>query len=269
MPTNTCSILISTGSNKGKKCRDINKYCRHRKTKCSVCGEEFSHLSSYQRHQRTTHSPPGPARKKIAVKHKHRVKDADSEGAAHYREMKQELQQLREEYRKVSARVDKVEQEPKNITLLISDEKIFIGLVKKMGGEKSATKFLLDNMDHKDSINIVEKMYLEGVEKNRYPIACAEDYKFRYLNRSGDIVDDKGGIKIVSTLENEIHTALIEANTHLIHDCVLNDDNVTLYNVYDIGSLHEQLGNYRKMDSRQLREDLAKKVYNTSHPFFQ
>jgi hypothetical protein len=112
-------------------------------------------------------------------------------------------------------------------------------------------------------------MYLEGIEKSHYPIACADDYKFRYLNHSGGIVDDDGGNKIVSKLENEIHSALIEANTRLIHECVDNDDNITLYNVYDIGTLQEQLGNYRSIDMEQFRADLAKQVYNTAHPFFQ
>lgn len=262
MPSNTCEIIIATGSNKGKRCSDINKYCRHQKTKCDMCGEEFSHKSSYQRHRKISHPVvASEKKKKISVIKKTSVHPD-------YDEMKQELQQLREDYRRVTARVNKVEQEPKNITVVIGDEKIFMGLVKKMG-EKVATKFLLENMDHKDSINIVDKMYLEGVEKNRYPIACADDYKFRYLSHSGSIVDDDGGIKIVSTLENEIHSALIEANTRLIHECVDNNDNITLYSVYDIGTLQEQLGNYRMIDTQQFRDDLAKKVYNTSHPFFQ
>jgi hypothetical protein len=179
----------------------------------------------------------------------------------HYVEMQQELEQLR-------ARVNKVEQEPKNITVVIGDEKIFMGLVKRMGNEKVATQFLLENMDYNDSINIIDKMYLEGIPKNRYPIACSDDYKFRYLNHSGDIVDDKGGIKIVSTLEREIHRALIEANSKLIHECVNNDDNITLYNVYDIGTLQTQLGNYRSAVTTKFRDDLARKVYNTEHPFF-
>lgn len=257
MPTNTCDIIIATGSNKGKRCSDINKYCRHEKTKCDICGEEFSHKSSYQRHRKSSH----PSYKtKVEVSKK---------PVPNYHEIQKELQQLREDFYKVTARVNKVEQEPKNITVVIGDEKIFMGLVKRMGGEKVATRFLLENIDHKDSINIVDKMYLEGIERDRYPIACADNYKFRYLSHSGSIVDDDGGIKIVSTLENEIHSALIEANTRLIHECINNNDNVTLYNVYDLGTLQEQLGNYRGIDSRQLREDLAKKVYNTSHPFFQ
>jgi uncharacterized C2H2 Zn-finger protein len=256
-PTNTCDIIITTGNNTGKKCRDINKYCRHEKTTCDICGEQFGHKSSYLRHVKQAHPPE---KKKIVVKPK---------VSQEYIEMQQELQKLREDYMKVTARVDKVEQEPKNITVVIGDERIFMGLVKRMGDEKMATKFLLENMDHNNSINIVDKMYLEGVEKNRYPIACAGDYKFRYLNHSGDIVDDKGGIKIVNTLEQEIHRALIEANTRLIHQCVDSGDNLMLYSVYDIGTLQEQLGNYHKSDKMKFRDDLAKKVYNKSHPFFQ
>lgn len=267
MPTNTCDIIIATGTNKGKKCCEINKYCRHQKTTCDLCGEKFSHKSSYQRHRKVIHAAASASegKKKVKIQPKRRNEDSN------VIKMQQELQKLREDYLKVTARVNKVEQEPKNITVVIGDEKIFMGLVKRMGDEKMATKFLLENMDYRDSINIVNKMYLEGVEKNRYPIACAGDYKFRYLNRSGDIVDDKGGTQIVSTLENEIHRALIEANARLIHECIDNNDNVTLYNVYDIGTLQNQLGNYKSnyYDAQKFRDDLAKKVYNTSHPFFQ
>jgi hypothetical protein len=265
MPLNNCDIIIATGSNKGKSCRDINKYCRHQKTKCDACGEEFSHKSSYHRHCKQVHPPQ---KRKVAVLKKVTPPSTpimplhhQHHHHQHYVEMQQELEQLR-------ARVNKVEQEPKNITVVIGDEKIFMGLVKRMGNEKVATQFLLENMDYNDSINIIDKMYLEGIPKNRYPIACSDDYKFRYLNHSGDIVDDKGGIKIVSTLEREIHRALIEANSKLIHECVNNDDNITLYNVYDIGTLQTQLGNYRSAVTTKFRDDLARKVYNTEHPFF-
>lgn len=255
MPKNTCNIMIMTGSNKGKLCTDINKYCRHQKTTCSTCGEEFSHKSSYQRHLKSIHPP---IRKKINVVKKENKRMID---------MEEEIKLLKEQFINVSSRVNKVEQEPKNITVVIGDEKIFMGLVKRMG-EKKATKFLLENIQHKDSINIVDKMYLEGIEKNRYPIACTDNHRFRYLNHSGDIVDDNDGIKIVSKLANEIHSALIEANTHLIHECVGSGDDMTLYNVYDIGGIQEQLGEYRGKSTKRFRDDLAKKVYNSSHPFF-
>lgn len=282
MPFNTCDMIIVTGSNKGKRCCDINKYCRHQKTKCDLCGEEFNHKSSYQRHIKTVHGHGCTQRRKVTVTRKEPVpghqaqghqaqghQDQGQSGTRTLEEVTRQLQQLRAEFDQVNARVHKVEQEPKNITVVIGDENIFMGLVKRLGGEKLATKFLLENMDHKDSINIVDKLYLEGVEKNQYPIACADNYRFRYLSHSGNIVDDDGGTKIVSTLENEIHSALIEANTRLIHECIDNDDNVTLYNVYNLGTLQEQLGNYRRLDTQKFRDDLAKKVYNTSHPFFQ
>jgi hypothetical protein len=278
MPVNLCEIIVSTGTNKGKRCCDINKYCRHQKTNCSLCGEAFSHKSSYLRHRKTVHGDrPDPIGSSIDPSidpttdpHPKRAvnirpKSDDSETT----QLRKELMQLKEDFQKVTARVNKVEQEPKNITVVIGDEKIFMGLVKRMGNEKVVTKFLLENMDHKHSINIVEKMYLEGIDKNRYPIACADNYRFRYLSLSGAIIDDDGGDKIVSTLENEIHSALIEANTRLIYECIDNDNNVMLYNVYNLNSMQEQLGNYRGVDTQQLREDLAKKVYNTSHPFFQ
>lgn len=250
--TNTCDIVITTGNNIGKLCRDINKYCRHKHMHCKLCDELFSHKSSYERHLRLTHKV---AKKTPKIVKKSRIND-----------LEKELKLLRQHYIGVSERVDKVEREPRNI-IVIGDEKIFISLVKKMG-EHHAMEFLLDNIEHKDSINIVEKMYLEGVDKNRYPIACTDNYKFRYLNHSGDIVDDRGGGKIVSKLKNEIHSALIEANSQLIHSCVDTGDNIKLYNVYDIRNIQTQLGHYRDNDTGSFRDDLAKKVYNKTHPFF-
>lgn len=258
MPVNLCEIIVSTGTNKGKRCCDINKYCRHQKTVCPSCGEEFSHKSSYLRH-RKVHTSEHNGKRSVTVKPKHTEPDETTQ-------LRKELMQLKADFKKVTDRVNKVEKEPKNITVVIGDEKIFMGLVKRMGSEKAVTKFLIENMDHKHSINIVEKMYLEGVDKNRYPIACADNYRFRYLSVSGAIVDDDGGDKIVSTLENEIHSALIEANTRLIYECMDNNNNIMLYN---LNGMQEQLGNYRGVDTQQLRDDLAKKVYNTSHPFFQ
>ena len=41
-----------------------------------------------------------------------------------------------------------------------------------------------------------------------------------------------------------------------------------LYNVYDIGTIQNRLQKYREGNKTKLRDDLAKKVYNQSHPFF-
>lgn len=250
--TNTCTIPIATGINKGKICKDINKYCRHKKVICDICKEEFSHKSSYERHRKFSHPN---IKKKIVINKRNKMN-----------ELEQELATLKKQYHSVNARVDKVEQEPKNI-IVIGDVKIFMGLVNKLGDEQKATQFLLDNMEHTKRINIVDKMYLEGVDKNRYPIACTDNYKFRYLNNSGDVVDDKDGVTIIPRLENEIHSALIEANTHLIHQHVKGGQITT--DVYDMGNVQEQLSCYRKAcDNIKFRNELAKKVYNTSHPFF-
>ena len=254
MSINTCDIEITTGINKGKLCRDINKYCRHKKSICEICKEEFSHRSSYLRHKKIAHGE----KQKVAIVKRDKVK-----------EMEKELELLKKQFLSVTKRMDKVECEPKNITVVIGDEKIFMGLAKRLGNETRASNFLLDNIEHKNSINIVDKMYLEGLERNKYPIACSDNYKFRYLNNSGDIVDDKGGIQIATKLENEIHSALIEANTHIITECMDKNDNTKLYNVYNIGTIQEKLGSYRdNCDKVKLRNDLARKVYNTEHPFF-
>ena len=259
--SNSCDMMIMTGNNKGKLCKDINKYCRHHKTRCETCGETFGHKSSYLRHIKVSHPL-------VTKKVKIRVVKKEHEDNTRMSEMEKEIKFLKEQFSTVAERVNKVEQEPTHITVVIGDETIFMGLVKRMGGAKSATKFLLENIKHKDSINIVDKMYLEGVEKNHYPIACTDNYKFRYLNHCGDIVDDNDGVKIVSKLENEIHSALIEANTHLITEYIGSGDDRMLYNVHDIGGIQEQLGSYRGKSTQCLRDDLAKLVYNSAHPFF-
>lgn len=300
---NTCTIPVMTGSNKGKLCKDINRYCRHKKTICDICKEEFSHKSSYERHRRLAHISK---KKKVCVvkkpepmiKMKVGIEDPDAglgpglgldldpdtqrviqRERERVDDLVKELSELREKYETVSKRMGRVEREPKNITVVIGDEKIFHGLVKKLGDELRASKFLLENIAKKNCINIVDKLYLEGVEKDRYPIACADDYQFRYLNGSGDIVDDTGGKIILTKLQNEVHSALIEANTCMINEQLGNSDDGqggsgsgsvgTLYDVYDLGHIQHQLGNYRgEEETEKLRDDLARRVYNVSHPFF-
>lgn len=290
---NTCTIPVMTGSNKGKLCKDINRYCRHRKTICEICKEEFSHKSSYERHRRVAHVQK---KKKVCIIKKPEPKltsgyddlgsdlDPDTRRVIERErermdDLARELDELREKYETVSKRMGKVEREPKNITVVIGDEKIFHGLVKKLGDELRASKFLLENIAKKNCINIVDKLYLEGVEKDRYPIACADDYQFRYLNGSGDIVDDNGGKKILTKLKNEVHSALIEANTCMINEQLGNmdcDDGQSdtgrvskLYDVYDLGHIQHQLGSYRDdEETDKFRDDLARRVYNVEHPFF-
>jgi len=171
-------------------------------------------------------------------------------------------EEMRELKRQVHERIDKVEQEPKNI-IIIGDEKMFHTLTNKFGSDGKAMQFLLDNITPEKSIDIVDKLYLEGVETDRFPIACTDGYRFRYLSRSGKIVDDKGGRKIVSKLESEIHTAMVEANSKLLREAGQHRT------VYDIASLQEQVATYRAHgDQMKFREVLAKKVYNKGHPFF-
>ena len=255
--SNHCEIIITTGPNTTKMCKNVNKYCRHKQVICHLCQTVFGHQSSLDRHIQKNHKE----RKKIRVVKKDKIS-----------EIQKELEELKQKYEKqynaVSERIEKVENEPRNI-IVIGDEQIFFGLVNKMGKQR-AMSFLLDNLNPKDSINIIDKMYLEGIDRNEYPIACIDDYKFRYLNHSGDIVDDKGGNKIVSKLEKDIHTAMIEANNSLIHHFVSVDDNVPLFNVYNIGEIQQKLGSYNNCkDSDKLRNALAKRVYNTEHPFFR
>lgn len=249
--SNSCTIPIATGINKGKLCRDINKYCRHRASTCDVCGEIFRHRSSLDRHKINKH----PQKKVVDYKKKTGAKVSIEE----YNQLQTEMQELR---RQVNERIDKIEQEPKNI-IIIGDEKMFYSLSKKLGGDDKAMQFLFSNISPDNSIDIVDKLYLEGVEKDKYPIACTDGYRFRYLNRSGQIVDDKGGTKIVSKLGSEIHTAMVEANSKLLREAAQHR------NIYDIALLQQQVLAYRKrVDQMKLREDLARKVYNSRHPFF-
>jgi len=176
-----------------------------------------------------------------------------------YKKLQSELRILRQQ---MNDRIDKVEQEPKNI-IIIGDETMFKSLTNKFGSDEKAMEFLLSNIKPERNIDIVNKLYLEGIERNRYPIACTDGYRFRYLNRSGKIVDDKGGRKIVSKLESEIHCALVEANSKLLKDA---EQHCMIYN---IESLQNQIYKYRALgDHMKFREVLAKTVYNEGHPFF-
>lgn len=277
MSANTCTISISTGANKGKLCKDVNRYCRHQPCCCDICDEKFSHKSSMERHKLHKHRvskvqcPAASRNKTAATKSRKKINPVKKDKIS---ELQREMAQLKENYqtldKQLKERMTKIEQEPKNINniIIIGDEKIFHALTKKLGSDDQAMQFLLKNTTPDKGIDIVDKLYLEGLDKDDYPIACTDGYKFRYLNRSGKIVDDSGGIKIVTKLENEIHTALIEANTKLINNYI-DSNGDGLYNVYDIGDLQNKIGEYLHIsDQEKFRDDLARKVYNDKHPFF-
>jgi hypothetical protein len=171
------------------------------------------------------------------------------------------VDQLRDE-------IDDLRKQPKvqinNLTVITDD--IFGKIVGQMG-EQEGVKFLLDSLDNEgECLNIVDKVYLSGKDKNQYPIACKNKNHFRFLGPNYDVVDDIGGDLIVSKITNSVQNAILRASADLMQGHVQGGDE----SLYDMRSVHDRIKRLPTEDQRKrLREGLAIKVSNPTHPFFQ
>jgi hypothetical protein len=268
---NTCQTIIQTGPNKGKLCYEVNRYCRHKYVSCPYCNKEFSHKSSMERHISTTCSHKIPILPKPATSIVSNIGPPSVPEVDFLKEkvflLEKQLDHLRSQFGDVNRRVDEVEREPRQI-IVIGDQNILNVLTAKLGGnEDMAINFLAQHVGSLKRMEVVNKLYLEGVEPDCYPIACKENYHFRYLDRENHIVDDHGGEMIVKHLGEQIQEAILEASNKLVTKYLDDSDepNDELLNTVHI--LQNNLVNNH--DKKEFRDMLAQRVYHSKHPFFQ
>ena len=245
-------MIITKGNNKGKICKDANKWCKHKRVYCEFCKRTFSYQHSYNGHICVNHKsrfpgPPAPPPEKIKILLKPVAPVAPV--ASETQELKEMMYQLKNE-------INEIRNQPKvliNNLTVISDD-IFTKVVTQMG-EQEGVKFLLDSFLHEgECLNIVDKLYLSGKDKNEYPIACRGNNHFRFLGPNRNVVDDVGGELIVSKITGSVQNAVLRA----AEDTQL----------YDISYLQERIKELPK-GKEKLRDGLAIKVANPTHPFFQ
>lgn len=233
---NTCTLIITKGLNKGKLCKDVNQWCKHKKVTCDRCNKIFSYQHTYAAHVCTV-----AHQIKIIVKPKPLNPQIPTVTELH------------------QSKITK-------LTVIADD--LFGQIVNQMG-KHEGMKFLLDSMDD-ECVDIIDKVYLSGKDKNQYPIACINKSHFRFLGSRHDVIDDVRGDLIVSKITNSIQNAFLKAIADLIQGHVEDDLIDALYRTYDIRSVHKRIKQLSTTEQRErLRQGLANKVTNPSHPFFQ
>lgn len=260
---NTCTMVITKGINKGRLCKDMNRWCKHKKVFCDKCKRTFSYQHSYNAHACMT------AKTKVRIKVNAKTKTQPAAPtpleALDTMELKNMVHQLRGE-------IDEIRKQPKvqinNLTVITDD--IFNRIVSQMG-EQEGVKFLLDSLNNEaECLNIVDKVYLNGRDKNQYPIACKDNNHFRFMGPDYDVVDDIGGDLIVSKITSSVQNACLKASADLIHEHVEGNETESLYKQYDILTVQDRIKRLPTASQRErLKAGLAIKFTNPTHPFFQ
>lgn len=276
--TNTCTVIITKGANKGKLCKDIHKWCKHKSITCSTCNRTFRYQHTYDSH--TCEIKPKKGKIKVATskpepKLKINIRQRkDNTHVTHVDtgDQQSETQKLRQMVDQLKGEIDQMKNQPKtveihNLTVITDD---IFGKIASELGKKGAVKFLLDTATREtECLDIVDRVYLNHADRDKYPIACRDDHHFRYLGPGHKIIDDVGGEKIVSRIANSVQNAYLRASNDLIRSHVNGDESDT-FHMYDMRSVQDKINMLPTMDSKdRLREGLATKVRNPTHPFFR
>ena len=257
---NTCTMVITKGLNKGNLCKNVHRWCKHKSIVCPMCYHSFRYQHTYDSHT----CELSRVKLRISVKPKNESQD-QSRSHIETLELKQMVSKLQNE-------LEEIKNQPKvqinNLTVITDD--IFGKMVGQMG-QDDAIRFLLDSLaNESECLSVVDKVYLTASDKNQYPIACKNNNHFRFLGPNLKIVDDIGGDLIVSKLTNSVQNAFLKASANLIEGYVNGGETESLYSMYDMRSVQDRIKKLPTADHKEkLREGLAIKVTNPTHPFFQ
>ena len=131
-----------------------------------------------------------------------------------------------------------------------------------MGGNRENTMhFLTDSCSkNKSSIEVFQKLYLDGKSPDNYPVACRDQLHFRYLDPDRKVVDDRYGQGIGKLVSNQlINTYLLAANDIMSRDKL---------SVNELKLLQERAACI-STKANTLTEQLATLTKNPNHPFFK
>ena len=141
-------------------------------------------------------------------------------------------------------------------------------LIIKMGDSDKAIDFFLGNFITKNFSKIIDKVYLENLSSDEFPIACKGSTHFRYLDKTRLLVNDKKGDQISKLLINNIQSAGLMASNILIKKHATSNVN-KLYETYDILKIQTVAYDLTKHSYfSKIRKYLSKRVLNPNHPFF-
>lgn len=247
---------------------------------CKYCGSVFNNRSNKYRHeskychsskkQSQVHSDPSFEKKRIEVKVKVKLKlkpnpkpEVESNPQDNLTEQDSSQQEILDELHNLRQRVQKMENEPRYNNYIIIGPDMFSDMIEKYGREEALT-FLTRSAITGDSVNVIKKLYLDGVSPEKYPIACKNYHHFRYLNDKREVIDDHGGQGVRKIFTDRAHKAMVLATTQMMQDQLntMHEDAGDLFR--KLGDVQCQLSSIHTLDI----ERLAGITNNPNHPFF-
>jgi len=165
-------------------------------------------------------------------------------------------------------RVKKIENTPRIQTAfsncIIIGPDMYHDMVAKYGKD-AAIDFLTKSALSGDSVGVIQKLYLDGINPDQYPIACRDlpapsKYHFRYLNDNREVVDDQGGKSVQKIFTDRAHKAMILATNEIISKAMDGEE----------GAFCTLVPIQRKLASIDVLDidRLANITNNPNHPFF-
>jgi hypothetical protein len=263
-----CEVLLVQGPNKGKRCKEVCKTCRHKTKICQWCNEKFNRDTAYYGHIKVC--------AKACIEHKtpkiKPVVKPRSEGKESYIEViakiTEEIVELRKIIQQPSITNVTYQQPVTYQQILISDAGAYKILCEKMGSGE-ATNFLCELAGKPKTMTLFEKVYLD-CDKADYPIANSNGKDFYYRDSDNNIIRDEGGHQISKLGDRLIKNTFIEAADPLL----------TRFMKHNVGDLEGDDGDYDKFRELQnaacavktdktFVNDLSFKTYNPNHTFFK
>lgn len=264
MPNN-CIITISRGKNKGKSCKDVNVICRHQQNVCPNCGEHFSYKHTYIVHAKSCGDQEAHNLMSSAISSSPSRSDRKKKvNVIKKSDLLERITSLEQRNRDLEDKVDKVEKQPRINNIMVIGTDLFQELAAKIGKD-NAVEFLTCSATSGKAIDVIDKLYLEGKDRDAYPIACRDQSHFRYLSKENKVVDDMGGSRIGDMMLDRLRNAFLMAANELITKHVENND---------AESNPEHFMNVQRnidtvCDKNIIVYQLAEATSNSSHPFFR
>src|SRR3989338_4224377 len=259
MNKNQCTIVLTSGPNKGNRCCDVLKRCRHKNIVCE-CGEEFTHETSYIRHKKvcSLRDDAEEDRQKITV-----IKKSNDMCAYDILACKQKNTHQNNNGTFISG--DHNNNTTINITNVYADD-YYERLLEKFGDEQSAVNFIASVARKGSFYDLFGKLFIDGVMRDNLPCVSLDKKDLLYkLNNI--VVRDVGAIHLSHKLYNCATNAILKSANILINSCLKNSSVDSLYNYYDIGAIQTNLCNAAKI-KQAISRQLLKDTYHPTHPEF-
>lgn len=172
-------------------------------------------------------------------------------------------QEILDELHSLRQRVQKMENEPRYNNWIIIGSDMFNDMIEKYGREEALT-YLTRSAITGDTVDVIKKLYLDGVSPERYPIACKNYHHFRYLNDKREVIDDRGGQSVRKIFSDRAHRAMVLATTEMMKDELNTDEDDAGDLFRKLGDVQCQLASIHTLDI----DRLAGITNNPNHPFF-